>query len=219
MPEPKTNQEPQVFVKSRFTRFSLIKINNKTTLIIFSLFVLVVIAVIFGALSGNPLKNLKKPPKDVNEPPIVNSENPSAFKYYPQGKNPQGLTGPDFREGSNAALKVELQRQGNKIILSWDPKVKTAVVQVFDLGKLYDLADHKKIWQIANYDLKNPSSGEAGKEIYINPPYEVGSIPSGFFLAEGFSKLEFAKGGRYSIELNALTNEGFPTLGTYTFTY
>jgi|SRR3989344_3704670 len=215
MPEIKPQTQSEVTFKSKKP---FIKIENRTTILIFGIFILLVIAVIFGIIGKSPFK-AKTPKETSSEPVIVNPQGVAAFKYYPSGQNAQGLTGPDFRDGSNAVLTVDLQRNVDKVILNWDPKVKASVVTVFDLGKLYDLGDHKKIWQITNYDPKKPTTSETTKNPLLIPPYEVGKVPSGFFVENPNQALQLIKGNRYSVELLAVTEDKLPTLGVHTFTY
>ncbi len=215
MPELKPQTQSEVSVKSKEP---FIKIDNRAAIIFLGIFILLAIAVVFGITGGSPFKT-KAPKESGNEPVVVNPQGTAAFKYYPLGQDTQGKTGPDFRDGSNGALKVDLQRNVDKVILSWDPKVKVTVVTVFDLGKLYDLADHKKIWQIQNYDPKNPATSENTKNPSLNSPYEIGSVPLGFSIEKPDQTLNLVKGTRYSVELLAVNEEGLPTLGVYTFTY
>jgi len=152
-------------------------------------------------------------PVSSKEPAIVNPEGKAAFKYFPQGGN-----APDFRDGSNGSLAVTMERAGEQITFNWDPKVKISVVKVFDLGKIYNFKDNKLVWQIENYDPKNPKPQNQTK--FITSPYELGTTPDGFFLDPNSNKeLELKKEGRYSVELTGLNEKNLPTLGVYTFDY
>lgn len=162
---------------------------------------------------------LKSQPKPLvaegpKEPPIVYPEGKVAFKYYPKGGN-----APDFRDGSNGNFEVKLERKDNKIILSWPEKIKIANIKIIDIGKIWNLKDHKLVWGIQNYD-PNQSPTSQTPQNYITSPYELGNRPEGFFLLKEVSAFFQAKEGtRYSIELLGLNEKNLPILGTYTFDY
>jgi hypothetical protein len=186
---------------------------NKKVLAIFwpLAIILILIVLVFVFLIFKPQP---KPPEPPGEPPIVNPEGRAAFKYYPKGGN-----APDFREGSNGNFLVELERKDNKIILSWPEEIKIVNVKVIDIGKIWNLKDHQIVWGVQNYDPNQPSTGPTS-QAYINPPYELGNKPEGFFLLKGVNNIfQASEGRRYSVEILGLNEKNLPVLGVYTFDY
>lgn len=156
----------------------------------------------------------------------------TAERYYPGGGNAI-----DFRDGAQGDFEIDISKSGDAIKLSWPKEIKVVEAKVYDIGTLYDLQDHKIVFNIINFDINkilNPSEEAATPtvqeipaqpEVYLSPSYEIGEIPKGFFenplatVTEGAVEDIFEAGKRYSVELSGVDKDGKMLFGYYTFNY
>ena len=187
----------------------------------FIIFLLILAVLLAGFLFWQFWQKAEWPPETLptpsaSAPSEKNPQSKTATRYFPYAGNAI-----DFREdGSQGDFEIELAKKEKTAELKWPEEIKVSRVQVFNLGKLWDLQDHRVV-----FDLGNRESATSTPFAFLASPYEIGKIPEGFFnftfYDKNFSEKSpiFVKGIRYSIELYGKDENNFQVSASYTFDF
>lgn len=104
---------------------------------------------------------------------------------------PEILPPPELFEPVAFELKTEIKN--NKVFLKWPEEIRVVRVALWNLGEIGDPEDHKIVFDIATLELE--------PEIFLKPPYQIGTIPQGFIdITPEKREPIFVKGARYLVE-------------------
>lgn len=143
-------------------------------------------------------------------PRVIHPNNDTAYRYYNiVGKSDWY----DFRpDGSTGDFILQMTKNNGFVIVQWDEDVKASSIDLYDVGKLYDLTDQKKVYSDTVVHTRIAAHGMvvASIEGSIRNPYQIGELSS--------PSVHFIKGHRYSIDVYGTKGEK-SLWAAYTFNY